>query len=103
MADTINDLRRLERDLQDGAVLVDAGEVRWPSHLVAAAINGLADLGLPLRALLCARRDASGRVVGEEQLAIATEDDVELTRTRLLDALPLLRGEHGSVMWQAGR
>lgn len=50
---TVAGLRRLPQVLQDDAVLIDAGEASWSRHLIAAALNALADLRCPLRFLCC--------------------------------------------------
>ena len=88
---TVADLRRLPQELQDGAVLVDAGEASWASHLLDSAVNALADLGCPLRHLY----------IGGQQIANAMEDDVEATRLRMLDSLTHVpEGERGVIVWQ---
>lgn len=96
LASTVSDLRCLSAILQREAILVDQGEATWPAELVPLAVNALADVGRPLRGLVAPLRDGKLPV-----LAIAMEDDVEVTRGRMLEAVPLLRaGGRGTVMWQ---
>jgi len=81
-------------------VLVDSCEAAWPQDLVAAAVNALADLGRPLRHLYYAHLGEGGRRDGVRQLANALEDDVEVTRKLMLDAVrDLPTGETGYVVW----
>ena len=91
---TIADLRELAPALQAEAVVVDQLEVRWPQHLLADAINGLADLGRPIRHLFHADQ------MGVQQVANAMEDDVEITRRRMLDAVHQVPANlQGYVVW----
>lgn len=101
LASTVSDLRRLPAQLQEEAILCDAGEATWPAELVPSAVNALADLGRPIRGLIAPVRHSDVRGSFSAQLAIAMEDDVEVTRRRVLEAVPLLwAGERGTVWWQ---
>ena len=88
---TIADLRQLGPALQAEAIVVDQFEVRWPQHLLADAINGLADLGRSIRYLFHADR------MGGRQVANAMEDDIEITRRRMLDGVQSGARQHSRL------
>lgn len=99
LAGTIADLDRLSERLRRAAVLVDVGEVHWPTELIADAINELTDLGLPLLHLYYVDK-ATARI---RQVANAGSDDLDVVRRHMLDALEFLAGRQtATLVWLPG-
>lgn len=91
---TVEDLRSLTADLQSEALLVDVFEVMWPQRLLARAVDELADLGRPIRHLYY----VSDAMI--QQVANAMEDEVDVTRQRMLEAVDLVPTDvAGYIVW----
>lgn len=92
---TVADLAQLAPDLKTEAILIDQFEASWPQPLLARVIDDLASLDRPIRHLYYVNSDSV-----TQQVANAMEDDVDVCRHRMLEAVHYVPANaRGAIIW----